>query len=147
MTLTSNPRRARVMTHTHTKTPIERSVGSKDGLETNGHAGGRLAAANAVGKCLQLQSAFDSVHAQAGNGHPCHRVTCCPADIIYQSHHGSNTRPKCCCCCCCCCDAGFDALAASLIHEKRRRSCRPSEQLAPTNGTARRHVEACISAS
>jgi len=44
MTLTFNPRRATVVTHTtymHTKTQVQKSVGSKVSVETNGRADGR----------------------------------------------------------------------------------------------------------
>ena len=55
LTLTFSPRRAMVITHTQTQ--VERSVGSKDRMETNGHMEGQIDVidcftfpANAVGK-------------------------------------------------------------------------------------------------
>ena len=44
MTLTFNPRRAVVMTYIHTKTHVQRRVGSKDRVETNGRTNGRTLA-------------------------------------------------------------------------------------------------------
>jgi len=41
MTLTFNPRRAMVMVHTHTITQVQRSVGLRERMETNGRTDGR----------------------------------------------------------------------------------------------------------
>ena len=52
MTLTSNPMRAMVMTYSHAKVQGQRSVGSKDRVETNGQTDGDdciTSLANAVG--------------------------------------------------------------------------------------------------
>jgi len=67
MTSTFSPRRGRVMTYRHTITQVQRSVGSKDKVETIGQTHGRLDAidcvifpANTVDKCCSYQERRDA---------------------------------------------------------------------------------------